>query len=170
MIRFWDPILERCSKKCASCKKKVYFFGGCITLIKPALSNIPFYYMSLCSMLRKVVGRLEKIQGHFLWERGGERKGYLVNWDMVCKPKEEGGLGTGKLKESTWLCWVSGFCVLSMRGVNCGNLPLIAGMVLLGMVGFVSLCDFLVIVHGKTSPLHFFWFPLPFVMMLACAI
>ncbi|POO02404.1 LOW QUALITY PROTEIN: hypothetical protein TorRG33x02_013880 [Trema orientale] len=36
----------------------------------------------------------------FLWERGDQLGGeHLVNWDEVCRPKIQRGLGIGKIRD-----------------------------------------------------------------------
>ena len=54
--------------------------------------------MSIFRMPKIVVRRLEKVQRDFLWG-GGNLKGkiHLVNWEVVCTDKENGGLGLRKL-------------------------------------------------------------------------
>lgn len=44
---FWDPVLDRCRERLAWSKASYLSFGGSITLIKAALSNLPMYYLSL---------------------------------------------------------------------------------------------------------------------------
>lgn len=44
---FWDPVVEKVSKKLACWKKSYISLGGLITFIKGALVNVPVYYMSL---------------------------------------------------------------------------------------------------------------------------
>lgn len=68
-------------------------------MIKGALSNIPMYYTSLYKVLVKVVCAVEKYPRDFLWEGGRQRKDHLVKWETVMKPKEQRGLGVGKIKE-----------------------------------------------------------------------
>ena len=49
-------------------------------------------------MLDVVAKRLEKLQICFLWGGGvREKKAHLVNWDVVCFEKRQGGLGLRKL-------------------------------------------------------------------------
>ena len=72
--------------------------GGRITLIQSCLSHIPNYFLSLFKIPALVALRIEKIQREFLWSGSGEgKRDHLVKWDLVCRPKEFGGLGFGKI-------------------------------------------------------------------------
>ncbi|RVW66281.1 putative ribonuclease H protein [Vitis vinifera] len=69
-----------------------------MTLIKSTLASIPIYLLSLIRIPKVVAKRIEKIQRDFLWGGGSlEGKGHLINWQVVCSPKEEGGLGIRKI-------------------------------------------------------------------------
>ncbi|KAL5569664.1 hypothetical protein UlMin_026239 [Ulmus minor] len=67
-------------------------------MIQSVLSSIPIYFMSLFKLPKVVAGMLEKMMRQFLWERevGGKGRS-LVDWKLVCIPKERGGLGIGNL-------------------------------------------------------------------------
>ena len=71
--------------------------GGRITLIKSTLASIPIYLLSLIHIPKAVAKRIEKIQRDFLWGGRLEGKVHLINWKVVCSPKEEGGLGIRKI-------------------------------------------------------------------------
>lgn len=64
-------------KKLASWKKNYISLGGCITLIKAVLSNLLTYYMSVFSMLVKVVKKIKQMQRTFLWVGGDSKKDLL---------------------------------------------------------------------------------------------
>lgn len=68
-------------------------------MIKAALSNIPVYYMSMFKMPCKVANIIENFQMDFLWDGGGCKKDHLVKWEIVVKPKSQGGLGVGRMKD-----------------------------------------------------------------------
>ena len=95
---FWEPVIEKVTKRLASWKKGYFSKGGRLTLIQSVLSSIPTYYLSIFKMPASIREDLERIMRNFLWEGSGEGKGaHLVNWKTVSRPMNEGGLGIGNL-------------------------------------------------------------------------
>ena len=91
-------MLDRVSRRLDGWKKVVLSLGERITLIQYCLSHIPSYFLSLFKVPISIALRIEKLQRDFLWLGSGEgKRDHLVNWDMVCKAKEFGGLGFGKI-------------------------------------------------------------------------
>lgn len=106
---FKNLVVEKVSKKLVRWSRSYISLGGRITLIKAAFSNIHVYYMSLYKMSCKVVRDLERYQRDSLKKGGSQKKDQLVKWEVVVilvKPKKQGGLGSGCLKEKkigiTW--------------------------------------------------------------------
>ncbi|RVX05015.1 putative mitochondrial protein [Vitis vinifera] len=96
--RFWDPVIERISRRLDGWQKAYLSFGGRITLIHSCLSHIPSYFLSLFKIPNSVVAKIERLQRDFLWSGVGEgKRDYLVSWDIVCKSRVKGGLGFGKI-------------------------------------------------------------------------
>ncbi|WJZ87793.1 hypothetical protein VitviT2T_007145 [Vitis vinifera] len=94
----WDGVEERMRRRLAQWKRQYISKGGRMTLIKSTLASIPIYLLSLIRIPKVVAKRIEKIQRDFLWGGGSlEGKGHLINWQVVCSPKEEGGLGIRKI-------------------------------------------------------------------------
>ena len=78
-------------------KKSFLSLGGRITLILSCLSYIRSYFLSLFMIPTSIVLKIKKMQRDFLWLRSGEgNKDHLIKWDVVCRPKEFGGLWIGK--------------------------------------------------------------------------
>ena len=97
-VAIWDNIEEKMHKKLALWKRNFISKGGRITMIKSTLANLPLYPMSIFRIPGAVAKRLEKLQRCFLWGSGArEKKAHLVNWDVVCSEKRQGGLGLRKL-------------------------------------------------------------------------
>ena len=94
----WNPILERMEKKLAGWKRLYLSKGGRLTLLKSILSSLSTYYLSLFTIPKAVVTRLELIQRNFLWGSSVKCFKYpLVDWEKVCLPRELGGLGIQNL-------------------------------------------------------------------------
>ena len=97
-IGFWDPVVERISRRLDGWKKAYLSLGGRITLIQSCLSHIPSYFLSLFKIPVSIASKIEKMQRDFLWSGAGEgKKDYLIRWEVVTRPKELGGLGFGKI-------------------------------------------------------------------------
>ena len=95
---FWDPVIERISRRLDGWQKAYSSFGGRITLVHSGLSHIPSYFLSLFKIPVSVAAKIERLQRDFLWSRVGKgKRDHLVSWDAVCKPRVKGGLGFGKI-------------------------------------------------------------------------
>ena len=78
-IGFWDPVVERISRRLDGWKKAFLSLGGRITLIKSSLSHIPSYFLSLFKIPILIASKIEKLQRDFLWsEAGEENKDHLI--------------------------------------------------------------------------------------------
>ena len=67
-------------------------------MIQSCLSHIPSYILALFRILVFVAKRLEKLQRAFLWLGAREgKKDHLLRWEVVCRSKEQGGLGLRKI-------------------------------------------------------------------------
>ncbi|RVW34900.1 putative ribonuclease H protein [Vitis vinifera] len=95
---FWDPVIERISRRLDGWQKAYLSFGGRITLLHSCLSHIPSYFLSLFKNLASMAAKIERIQRDFLWSGVGKgKRDHLVRWEAVCKPRVIGGLGIGKI-------------------------------------------------------------------------
>ncbi|RVW26926.1 putative ribonuclease H protein [Vitis vinifera] len=96
-IGFWDPVVERISRRLDGWKKAYLSLGGRITLIQSCLSHIPSYFLSLFKISISIASKIEKMQRDFLWSGAGEgKRDHLIRWEVVSRSREMGGLGFGK--------------------------------------------------------------------------
>lgn len=99
-ISLWNPVVEMVERKLSSWKVNYLSIGGRVTLIKSVLSNLPVYYFSMFRCPSSIIKRLERLQREFLWHgTSSQKKIHLVDWESICKLKEEGGLGIRPLKK-----------------------------------------------------------------------
>jgi hypothetical protein len=70
-LSFWKPVIDRIVGRLSSWKNKFLSFGGRLVLLKVILSSLPVYFLSFFKS----------------W----------INWDSICSPKDEGGLGVRRV-------------------------------------------------------------------------
>jgi mannosylglycoprotein endo-beta-mannosidase len=86
-------------RRLGSWGNKYVSLGGRIVLINAVLNVIPIFYLSYMKMPLKVWKELVKIQRTFLWAGLAKtNKTCWVRWDVICRPKKEGGLGIKDLR------------------------------------------------------------------------
>ncbi|KAL9671780.1 hypothetical protein QQ045_009353 [Rhodiola kirilowii] len=73
--------------------------SGRATLISSVLGSVSIHTLSILPVPKVVIKGIERLMRNFLWDRGGSAKHHWVNWDQVCMPKDEGGLGIRKLSD-----------------------------------------------------------------------
>lgn len=95
----WSCIIDKVSKKLQGWVGNLLSFGGRLTLVNSILSAVPLCMLSLYKMPVNVRKQIDRIRRRFLRQGNvGPRKKYsLVNWDLICYPKEYGGLGVKDL-------------------------------------------------------------------------
>ncbi|OMO87284.1 reverse transcriptase [Corchorus capsularis] len=97
----YQHVVDKVLRRLANWKGKVLSYAGRRTLIQSTLSSIPIYTMQTALLPASTAERLDQLNRNFLW--GGDvdnSRGHLVNWDRVCRPKGNGGLGLRKARIS----------------------------------------------------------------------
>jgi hypothetical protein len=95
----WDPMIKVIRGRLGSWGNKYVSLGGRIVLINAVLNAIPIFYLSYLKMPNKVWKELVRIQRAFLWAGLSKvNKTCWVKWDVICRPKSEGGLGVRDLR------------------------------------------------------------------------
>ena len=57
------------------------------------------YMLSFFQLPKGVLQRLDYFMSRFFWQGDGEKKKYwLTKWSVVCRPKDQGGLGIHDLQ------------------------------------------------------------------------
>ncbi|RAL49251.1 hypothetical protein DM860_018124 [Cuscuta australis] len=95
-----QDILEHFDKHINSWYSKILNPMGRLILIKHVLSSIPLHYLAVHSLPISVMNHLHRVMSNFLWVySNGKPKHHWKNWESICTPKDEGGLGLRNLKD-----------------------------------------------------------------------
>lgn len=90
----WKGTENKMEHKLGCWQGKLQSIGGRLILINSSLSNTPMYMISFYKLPKGVKERLDYFRRRFLWQEDqGIRKYHLVNWPLVCSPRDQGGLG-----------------------------------------------------------------------------
>ena len=86
-------------KKLASWVGKLLSYGDRLILINTILTSFPMFMLSFFEIPIGVQKRLDFFRSRFFWQSDGHKRKYrLTKWDILCRPKDQGGLGIEVLK------------------------------------------------------------------------
>jgi hypothetical protein len=98
-IAEWKHVEERLQKRLSSWKGKLLSLGGRLVLINSVLTNMVLYMVSFFQIPKGVLHRLDYFRSRFFWQGDSEKKKYrLTRWNIICRPKDQGGLGVHDLE------------------------------------------------------------------------
>lgn len=93
-VQDYLPLINKCEARLGSVSTFLSQAGR-LELTNAVFTALPTYYMCTLALPKTVIYRIDKFRKHCLW-RGNEvnaRKHPKAAWQMVCKTREEGGLG-----------------------------------------------------------------------------
>nr|GEV58827.1 hypothetical protein [Tanacetum cinerariifolium] len=125
IFRDCKELIEKVHNRVNDWKNKCLSIAGRLQLIQSVLGSLHVYWASVFMLPTRMLLDIEKIMRIFLWCQGNMSRGKAkVAWDVVCLPKQEGGLGISRLhhfnkalmvshvwkllslKESLWVKWI----------------------------------------------------------------
>ncbi|GKB55719.1 reverse transcriptase domain, reverse transcriptase zinc-binding domain protein [Tanacetum coccineum] len=140
MVRDCNELVDKVQLCVQDWKNKALSIAGRLQLIQSVLGSKHIYWASVFTLPTSVLLNIEQILRHFLWCHGSSGKGKSkVAWEIVCLPKEEGGLGIRRLecfnlalmathvwkllilKESLWVKWIHEY---KLKGRSFWDYPL----------------------------------------------
>jgi hypothetical protein len=115
----WNPIENRFASKLGGWRSKLLSYGDRLVLINSVLTSLPMFMLSFLEIPVGVRKRLDFYRSNFFWQSDEHKKKYrLSKWSILCRPKDQGGLGIevlelkNKCLLSKWL-----FKILSEEGM-----------------------------------------------------
>ncbi|KAL4307123.1 uncharacterized protein LOC107605009 [Arachis ipaensis] len=92
-------VVERMQSKLKGWKMNCLSLAGRITLTKSVLSPMTNFEMQHSKLPKGLCNELERMQRSFIWGEGPDQKKiYHLNWNTLCQPKLQGGLGMRKIQ------------------------------------------------------------------------
>ena len=90
----WKPIEDRFERKLSSWISKLLSYGDRLILINSVLASLPTFMLSFLEIPKGVRKRLDFYRSRFFWQSDEQKKKYrLTRWNIICRPRDQGGLG-----------------------------------------------------------------------------
>jgi hypothetical protein len=85
---------ERFEQKLSCWKAKYLSYGGKFVLLNSVISSLPMFMMSFFEIPKGVIKNLDHYRSRFFWQGSSQKHRYrLAKWDILSRPKDQGGLG-----------------------------------------------------------------------------
>ena len=98
-LSFVFDIEDRFQKKLSNWKGKLLSYGGRLVLINSVLSSLAMFMMSFFEVPKGILKKLDFYRSAFFWQGDKHKKKYrLSKWEILCLPKDQGGLGIMNLE------------------------------------------------------------------------
>jgi hypothetical protein len=99
----WSWLVSKLSQKIAGWYNRWLSLGGRYILIKSVLEGQPVFWMSMESLPRTILNKIRKVMFHYLWnERSDSCHFHLCRWEILSRPKRNGGWGLRNLFILIW--------------------------------------------------------------------
>ena len=94
----WKTVEDRFEKKLVAWVARMLSYGDRLVLINSVLTSLPMFLLSFFEIPKGVRKRLDFYRSRFFWQSNQLKRKYrLTKWNLVCRPKNQGGLGISVL-------------------------------------------------------------------------
>jgi hypothetical protein len=88
----WNPVEDRFEKKLGCWQGKLLSYGDRLILINSVLTSLPMFMLSFLEIPKGVLKRLDFYRSRFFWQSDQSKRKYrLTKWNIICRPKDQGG-------------------------------------------------------------------------------
>ena len=99
------PLVNKCERRLGGFSNMLNQAGR-LQITNAVMTSLPTFYLCSLELPKAVIKQIDKFRKNYLW-RGSNLNGNgqpKAAWKMVCKPKDQGGLGVINLEIRTRLC------------------------------------------------------------------
>ena len=90
---------NRFERKLGCWQGKLLSYGDRLVLINSVLTSLPMFMLSFLEIPKGVRKRLDFYRSRFFWQCDQLKRKYrLTKWNIICRPKDQGGLGVEVLE------------------------------------------------------------------------
>nr|GEV24118.1 reverse transcriptase domain, reverse transcriptase zinc-binding domain protein [Tanacetum cinerariifolium] len=112
-------LIEKVQHHVDDWKNKSLSIAGRLQLVSSVISSLHVFWASVCMLPTLILLDIEQIMRGFLWCQGKMRSGKAkVAWEVVCLPKDEGGLGIRRLESFNKALMTTHIWKLLSRKIN----------------------------------------------------
>jgi hypothetical protein len=111
----WNTVESRFVAKLGCWQGKLLSYGDRLVLINSVLTSLSMFMLSFLEIPVGVRKRLDFFRSGFFWQSDQTKKKYrLTKWNIICSPKDQGGLGIEVLELKKNVCLANGYlnCLL----------------------------------------------------------
>ena len=74
-------------------------YGDRLVLVNSVLTSLPMFMLSFLEIPKEVRNRLDVYRSRFFWQSDENKRKYrLTQWNIICRPKDQEGLGVEVLE------------------------------------------------------------------------
>ena len=137
----FQPLIDKIMVRIQAWTSRSLSFAGRLQLLSSVLYNIQMYWCNMFIIPKYTIAKIEQLFNSFLWSgKLGNSSRAKIRWEYICVPKEEGGLGLRRVKDSNdasvmkhiwnlfyrkdslWVAWVQRI-YLKQGSLWCAKIP-----------------------------------------------
>ncbi|KAL9679888.1 hypothetical protein QQ045_017759 [Rhodiola kirilowii] len=92
-IDMFTDLVDKVTARIGVWMKRFLSMGGRVTLVNSVLSAIGVHCMLVLPIPLTVLNRLSSLMANFIWDSGRSKRRHWKCWQVLCRPKQVGGLG-----------------------------------------------------------------------------
>ncbi|KAJ8485323.1 hypothetical protein OPV22_017808 [Ensete ventricosum] len=101
-----QPIIQKIKNRISSWKNRLLSKAGRLELIRSVLTSYSIYWSHAFLLPAGLLHDIDKLLMNFFWNDTDGKAMHMVNWDSICKPKDEGGLNLRHIRDWNKACMV----------------------------------------------------------------